>query len=1306
MKSKLLLFVSFLAMGSLVACGGGNEDNGGDGDNNGGNNSINLPDTAQQAINKFYQLGQAQGFEITFTTSEDAASRESRTVGLKSNTLWIANESAYKEDGNNIESYDYNVQTNRYEFDAAVPKTDSLNLAYFAQTFTGNLYIGYNYVANAEGALTDVKDTQFLGRAAKEYTYSYTALDASGSVKLVFDNDTGITLKVYATAVAGADSSSVEYEVTSFKVGDAVTVPALYKNSGEGGEGGQGQGGEGQGGEGEQTTNVFANKLLVYVSNENANIYANSRLALFSDGKFELSFYDNGYLAVMLGEYTVDATNAKAVLSVKRVYKDQGHEYSQMSQAWELTYNSGAYELKVSERGKVNFNASAVAPTHADIPAEGGQGGQGEQGENEPLVNKVFTYESNQGASIYANSTLTLFQDGTFELEFTQSNYLVVYIGEYQVNENYDTMATLTVKKVYKAQNNEYVQFSQSWSFKYENNQYVLTVSASGKVIFSASNEQPMHADIPEDPNEGAGQSDQQFIVTSQVWAAMIEECDVVKMNSNFIAWVRSSDNQNGYTKYEFDSGKLRVETKNASGTDICYKEFFENGGCDSYHQDSYGDWVKTSYPSDSIANYNESLGIIRVPFSQVSYDSDSHEYVCRKWTNNYGNEYTNIHIGFVDNRLTKISYNITSWGVYRETECLNYGSASVTIPQEGGGNHPTPEQLNDLVRNKVYAYDSALDDDGEAGYSSSQLNAFFAGNKISFFTDNSFELIYKRVVNYSTGEVANNEMVLIGTYQVQEDARRVGQNPILLSVDKIVIDGVLKQENAGGEMLASIKPNENQVTVFEHDSNKSIEVYFALNSSATPEHIQYETEPQQESKWPAADIAAKLKQLGIGVSIPAPDSAYEAFISEVAVTPAADNESLSIVVTGTSADNAQTLFYLFMSSFNSSFTSDYGHSSYGEERTVLAYLNETKDALITLAYDINSSVVTIVVSKYSASTYPGDQIAAFFRKNELTTPLPELAMNGVAYSFYDFDTGCYLTIEPMDESVTADTILAYIDSILPKNGFKVMYTPAKGEDGEEGGYAKMYIDPAIEYFVSFEVDAKSGQVMVVIYIGGEGMKEEVSFSYPEEALNQSYALGVRDALPNLAVSGAIYSFSRVEYEDDEYNLNIFMQEGMSTARALSDLQTRITRAGYAPDGDNKYVSANGQITLYIEVVEDKIINVNIKYSFEEEDVTYNFINTNDWDITVDEAEIYAYVWNNKGEFEWIKLEKNESGTFTVEISNTWCGVKFVRFGKDSDIDWQYGPDGEVHDSVIIHNESRDYVLSGQSGDLEFFLEG
>ena len=295
------------------------------------------------------------------------------------------------------------------------------------------------------------------------------------------------------------------------------------------------------------------------------------------------------------------------------------------------------------------------------------------------------------------------------------------------------------------------------------------------------------------------------------------------------------------------------------------------------------------------------------------------------------------------------------------------------------------------------------------------------------------------------------------------------------------------------------------------------------------------------------------------------------------------------------------------------------------------------------------------------------------------------------------FDMGCYLTIEPMDESVTADTILAYIDSILPKNGFKVMYTPAEGEDGEEGGYAKMYIDPAIEYFVSFEVDAKSGQVMVVIYIGGEGMKEEVSFSYPEEAINQSYALGVRDALPNLAVSGAIYSFSRVEYEDDEYNLSIFMQEGMSTARALSELQTRITRAGYAPDGDNQYVSENGQITLYIEVVEDKIINVDIKYSFEEEDVTYNFINTNDWDITVDEAEIYAYVWNNKGEFEWIKLEKNESGTFTVEISNTWCGVKFVRFEKDSVIDWQYG---------VIHNESRDYVLSGQSGDLEFFLEG
>ena len=78
MKRKLFYLISLLATSSMiVACGGndiigGGSDGGDNGSsNNGGGNVITLPNTMEEAANKFYQLGQRQGFEVTFLTIDD-----------------------------------------------------------------------------------------------------------------------------------------------------------------------------------------------------------------------------------------------------------------------------------------------------------------------------------------------------------------------------------------------------------------------------------------------------------------------------------------------------------------------------------------------------------------------------------------------------------------------------------------------------------------------------------------------------------------------------------------------------------------------------------------------------------------------------------------------------------------------------------------------------------------------------------------------------------------------------------------------------------------------------------------------------------------------------------------------------------------------------------------------------------------------------------------------------------------------------------------------------------------------------------
>ena len=109
MKRKLLFLASLLSASMvLTACGdlGG----GGEGGEGGGGSGIKLPNTAEEAVNKFYQFANSTGFEITYKTYDDeSAQPEVNTVGFKNNTFWVKEEVAYKKDGNKLEMYEYDA---------------------------------------------------------------------------------------------------------------------------------------------------------------------------------------------------------------------------------------------------------------------------------------------------------------------------------------------------------------------------------------------------------------------------------------------------------------------------------------------------------------------------------------------------------------------------------------------------------------------------------------------------------------------------------------------------------------------------------------------------------------------------------------------------------------------------------------------------------------------------------------------------------------------------------------------------------------------------------------------------------------------------------------------------------------------------------------------------------------------------------------------------------------------------------------------------------------------------------------------
>ena len=227
---KIFALLPMVAAFALCGCGDNKkEEEQGEGEN--------LPMTQEQAKAKVKELGETEGFEISFKyTSSGSESSEmtEATIGSKGGYYWVfAGENSktmWQIENENVHIYSYDSESAKfskvYTYTKEYLEENGLMTGYSFDIYSPFIYMGNMY--DGFGGYHKVKDTTFVGRSATEYQLKESNGVAYVQAKVIIDKETGITLY---WGVSGADiqgqSGSASYEVTSFKTGDQVSVPAI-----------------------------------------------------------------------------------------------------------------------------------------------------------------------------------------------------------------------------------------------------------------------------------------------------------------------------------------------------------------------------------------------------------------------------------------------------------------------------------------------------------------------------------------------------------------------------------------------------------------------------------------------------------------------------------------------------------------------------------------------------------------------------------------------------------------------------------------------------------------------------------------------------------------------------------------------------------------------------------------------------------------------------------------------------------------------------------------------------------------------
>ena len=227
---KMFALLPLIAAFSLVGCDNEEPERGGEEQES--HEGAHFEATQEEAKQRVAQL-EADGYEISFKYSSSSNDSEEETaigtVGVKDGYYWYFSDEDSKSmfhvtSEHVLTVYDWSAEESIFKLDEEVILPED----YYKQAFDGlstQLYCAFAF-DGLEG-LSKVGSTTFAGRNATEYKYAASEYGVSVSQKVIIDKATGITLYwgVEGHTIQG-ESGAASYEVTSFKTGDAVTVPA------------------------------------------------------------------------------------------------------------------------------------------------------------------------------------------------------------------------------------------------------------------------------------------------------------------------------------------------------------------------------------------------------------------------------------------------------------------------------------------------------------------------------------------------------------------------------------------------------------------------------------------------------------------------------------------------------------------------------------------------------------------------------------------------------------------------------------------------------------------------------------------------------------------------------------------------------------------------------------------------------------------------------------------------------------------------------------------------------------------------
>ncbi len=721
-------------------------------------------------------------------------------------------------------------------------------------------------------------------------------------------------------------------------------------------------------------------------------------------------------------------------------------------------------------------------------------------------------------------------------------------------------------------------------------------------------------------------------------------------------------------------------------------------GYYDMYHWED-GGWKKSNgtYPVELslFADKAALLKLSYIPFDKFSEPTDGNDpaYTCAKF--DYENDQTgvsihltNIKLYFVDGVLTRYSYKSDSNDSY-EVNISDRGRVNFDIP--GGSQEPQEVKDNALLSGQNGAH-FVFNRADLGGYTGTDLNSTIEAlqdTSFNFFTNGNVEMIYAN---------ASLNVVTLGTYTLM---KKEGNNQATarLAMTERYVNGVKNNELEFNPitLVQYYLIQQDELHIIETGTTalgEPIEVHiiFTRTTDVPTPYDPSAVTPPEESKWPADKIAKMLGELEINAKLPAATTPNEG-IKAVELKAEAGSLVISITFnaygTYTAADAAMLEFAQYMAALTD-FTLNYSESN--TTNGVYAFVAKDGKSMVKLHYVEGEASLKIVVSKYNANAYPAAKIQAYLTAHEIDVTIPSLQLDGVSYEFAE-DYGMLLAT-PTAESLTPESILESFCGVLANAGFKHLCAY------NENAVGHYYFDVELKCMIGFMI--YDGRVAALISAYDENADNFLL--YPKTALDDSYPAGIRDSYPSFEVEGAAYMFK--DLGDSKYELDITIQQGQNISAVLRELKAKLTADFGYTLVDDKYVSANGEIKISITSMEDVLIVIEIEYfPPEEETVTYTFTDKSTFDARKDEAQLYAYVWDNKGDGYWVELQYDEEAqTFTIEVSSYIIGCKIVRFAPDSSIDWAAGPDGSVNQDVNIWNESGDIELPGESSALEFVL--